>query len=117
MDLSQAIRKHTEWRLKLRSAISNRETLDVATIAKDNCCELGKWLHGEGKALFGTLRAYPVCVAAHANFHVEAGRVAQIINSKRYDDAGKMLDGDTPYVSASTAVGVAIVRLKKEAGM
>ena len=27
----------------------NNETMDVGTLAKDNCCELGKWLHGEAK--------------------------------------------------------------------
>ncbi len=47
MDLDQAVAKHAEWKVKFRKAISAKEQLDTASIAKDNCCELGKWLHGE----------------------------------------------------------------------
>ena len=43
MDLDQAIAKHAEWKLKFRSAISKQETMDVTTIAKDNCCDLGAY--------------------------------------------------------------------------
>lgn len=50
MDLNNAIAKHSEWKTKLRSAITRKETLDASTISKDNCCDLGKWLHGEAKS-------------------------------------------------------------------
>jgi len=55
MDLTQAIEKHSEWKAKFRSAISKHETMDADTISKDNCCELGKWLHGESQANSGNL--------------------------------------------------------------
>ena len=78
MDLNQALEKHAEWKLKFRSAINTQETMDVATISKDNCCELGKWLHSEAKTKFGSLQSYKQCVAKHALFHTEASKVAQI---------------------------------------
>jgi methyl-accepting chemotaxis protein len=84
-------------------------------ISKDNCCDLGIWLYGEGKSLHGSLASHTECSAKHKLFHVEAGKVASAINSKQYTEAEAMLNTDTPYFLASSAVGVAIMRLKKEA--
>ena len=115
MDLNNAIEKHAEWKMKFRAAISKKETMDASTITKDNCCELGKWLHGEAKAKFSSLQSHSACVAKHAAFHLEAGKVAQAINAKKFTEAETMLNTGTPYASASSAVGVAIMQLKKEA--
>ncbi len=101
--------------MKLRSAISKQESLDLATISKDNCCELGKWLHGDAKAKFGKLASYSECVSKHAAFHVEAGKVAAAIRAKKFTEAEAMLDANTGYNTASSAVGVAVIHLKKEA--
>ncbi|HET9651365.1 MAG TPA: CZB domain-containing protein [Usitatibacter sp.] len=117
MNLEHAIEKHAEWKLRFRTAMSKHETLDEAVIAKDDCCELGKWLHGDGKRRFGSLPGYLTCVARHAAFHGEAAKVAQAVNARRYEQAESMLEGNTTYADASTAVGVAILRLKKEAGL
>lgn len=117
MDLSQAIQKHAEWKLKFRNAINGLETLDFASIATDKCCELGKWLHGEGKIKYNELASHADCVTKHAAFHVEAGKVAAAINAKRYSEAEAMLGGGTRYASASSDVAVAITRLKREAGV
>ncbi len=115
MNLDQAIEKHTQWKMKLRSAISNQETLDVLSISKDNCCDFGKWLHGEAKPQVGHLASYADTVSRHSAFHVEAGKVASAINAKKYTEAEAMLGYGTPYESTSSAVGVSIIRLKKEA--
>ena len=55
MNLDEAVKKHIEWRAKFRLAIVKKEQMDAATISKDNCCEVGKWLHGEGKSRWGCL--------------------------------------------------------------
>lgn len=117
MNLDQAIKKHTEWKLKFRSAINKRETMDAVTIAKDNCCELGKWLHGEAKTKLGKLASYTQCVAKHAEFHTEASKVAHAINAKKFAEAEAMLNSGAPYMKISSAVGVSILALKKESGM
>lgn len=117
MDIDNAIAKHAEWKLKLRSAILKQETMDAATIAKDNCCDLGKWLHGEAKIKFAKLGSYTDCVTKHAAFHSEAGKIASTINLKKFAEAETMLNVGTPYSTASNAVGGAILRLKKEAGI
>jgi hypothetical protein len=115
MDLSQAVVKHSEWKIKFVKAIAGKEKLDAATIGKDNCCELGKWLHGEAKASYAALAGYRCCVTNHAAFHVEAGKVATTINAGRYDEASAMMGAGKPYAKASSAVGAAIMQLKGEA--
>jgi len=113
MDLDKAIGKHTEWKIKLRGAISNQESLDAVTIAKDNCCELGQWLHGEAKQQYQQFAAYSNCIKAHATFHQEAGKVATMINQKKFAEAEAMLGIGSPFSKASSEVGVAITQLKK----
>lgn len=117
MDLDQAIGKHTEWKAKFRLAISKKEPMDAKTISKDDCCDLGKWLHGEAKAKLATFASYSECMNKHAEFHVEAGKLARAINAKQYAKAEAMLGTGTPYAEVSSAVVVAIMRLKKEAGL
>lgn len=114
MNIDNALAAHAAWKVKLRSAIADCETLDVRAIGADNCCELGKWLHGDAKALLGGRATYADCVEKHAAFHREAGRVAQEINARRMEAASAMLDVGGAYMNASNAVGVAISRLKRE---
>lgn len=113
--LDVALHKHAEWKVKFRTAMSHHEKLDVATIAKDNCCDFGKWLHGDTKLHLGHLDSFLECVAKHAAFHIEASKVAQAINENRHQEAHNMLSTESSgFISASSAVGVAIMRLKKD---
>ncbi len=114
MDLEAAIQKHAEWKMMFQIAMTQRQELDPVIIAKDNYCELGKWLHGEAKSKYGNLSSYADCVSSHATFHFEAGKVAQAINSKKYVEAEKMLEKGTPYTNAANQVADAIMKLKKE---
>ena len=117
MNLDDAIAAHAEWKTKLRGAIRRREQLDAASISLDNKCPLGQWLHGEAKAKYGRLTSYGTCVDRHAEFHRCAGQVATNINAGNTTEAEAMLENGTPYADASSAVGVAILRLRKEAGI
>jgi methyl-accepting chemotaxis protein len=78
MDLKHAIEKHAEWKLKFRSAISKKETMDAGNISKDTCCDLGKWLHGEAKAKLGSLKSHSVCVSKHAASNAVGVAVLQL---------------------------------------
>ncbi len=112
--LDAAIQKHADWKVKLRTAISQQETLDATTIAKDNCCDFGKWLHGDGKNHFGHLANFNQCLSKHAQFHIEAGRVAVLINDHKYTQADQMIAADSTFGALSSEVGKAIIRLKKD---
>jgi methyl-accepting chemotaxis protein len=114
MDLDEAVGKHIEWKVKLRSSIVKKELVDAATIRRDNCCVLGKWLHGEGKNLHGNKSSFGPLVTRHAEFHRCAGNVADAINAKKYDQATVMLEGNSEFGVASFAVAAAIKALIKE---
>lgn len=114
MDLDHAIQAHAEWKVKLRAAIAKKDILDAAAISTDKHCPLGKWLHAEARQALGHTTSYARCVEDHAAFHKEAGKVAQAINARRYNEAESMLAAGTPYAKTSSAVGVAIIQLKQE---
>ena len=88
--------------------------MDVAAISKDNCCELGKWLNGEASYKYRQFDSYLKCVTQHKVFHVEAGKVASVINAKEYAEAEAMIGPGAAYNEASVATGIAIKNLKHE---
>jgi methyl-accepting chemotaxis protein len=114
IDLDKALEKHSEWKVKLRTAISKREEMDAATISRDDCCDFGKWLHLDVKSHLAQKPSYVDCVSKHAAFHIEAGRIANMINAQKFGEAESLLGNGSAFVSASTAVGIAIMRLKKD---
>ena len=116
MNLDDAIASHTKWKLKLRSAIANQESLDAATIGVDDRCEFGKWLHGPAKVSYGALASYRGCLAAHKDFHLEAARVARLICQMKFDEATESIGAESEFGRASKAVCLAIVQLKLEVG-
>jgi hypothetical protein len=115
MNLTQAISKHIEWKVKFMSTILKQESMDTETISKDNCCELGKWLHGDGKTQFENFASYAICLEKHATFHLEAGKIAAKINEKKFNDAKAMLNVGQPYTTSSNKLNLAIKNLANEA--
>ena len=114
MDLDKAIAKHAEWKVKLRTAIGQKQQLNAAEVSRDHGCELGAWLHGSARSELSKLESYASCVSSHAAFHTQAGRVATAINSGKLAEAESMLAADSPYARASNEVALALRRLKKE---
>lgn len=115
MDLDEAISAHDQWAFKFRDAIATGDSMDAATISKDNCCKLGKWLYGEGRTMHGSLSRFTDVVAKHAEFHKHAGKVAEAINAQKHQEAKDMIDyASTPYGLASQEVKTAILHLKRE---
>ncbi len=114
MNLDTALQKHIDWKQHFRNAITKQQQMDVTTIAKDNCCELGIWLHGEAKVKYSTLSNYSLVLTKHAEFHVEAGKIASAINANSYAVAQEMLTGDASFTKVSIEVGVALMHLKLE---
>jgi methyl-accepting chemotaxis protein len=76
MTPKDAITAHVNWKLRIHAFLTGKlsEKLDPTTIARDNVCELGKWLYGEGKGKMPTAQ-HAALVAAHGSFHKEAARI------------------------------------------
>lgn len=113
MDLSRATEAHTAWKVKLRVAIGNRDKLDAVKISADNCCELGKWLHGAARSEVGPRPELETLLTTHATFHREAGRVAERINARDFPAARAMLEKGSTFVQASHDVASAIGALRR----
>ena len=114
INLKDAIKAHADWRNKLRLAITKRETLDAAAAGRDDCCTLGKWLHGTGQSRFGSRSTFIQLLDAHRSFHQEAGKVARTVNDGHYEEASRMLSNDTAYSHASGTVRHLIIELSKQ---
>ena len=88
-DFSAIIQAHLNWKKRLRVATndpSEAARLDPQTICKDNLCDLGKWLYGDGQACCSTLPEYGRLKSRHAEFHACAGDIAE--KAKSGDIAG-----------------------------
>jgi methyl-accepting chemotaxis protein len=114
INFDEVLQKHSDWKVKLRAAINQKEDLDAATIAKDNCCDFGKWLYSDAKTQLGHRASFTECVAKHAAFHIEAGKIATAINAKKFTEADRMLGAGSAFNNATNDVGIAVLRLKKD---
>jgi anti-anti-sigma regulatory factor len=93
--LEVAKESHFNWTDRFSDAISNRQTVDVKEIKRDDCCELGRWLKVEGKTLYGPLREFTDLDRVHTRFHSVAGVVATVVNSGRSELAKSMLESSS----------------------
>ncbi|NMM26717.1 MAG: HAMP domain-containing protein [Glaciimonas sp.] len=114
INLDNAIQAHAEWRTKLRAAAMHNQEVDAETIGRDDCCELGKWLHGAGNAKFGGKSTFVALINGHQEFHNEAGKVARVINQGTGAKAEQMLDSGTPFANISNEIDRLIVQFRSE---
>lgn len=113
VDVDTYIDAHRQWKVKLRNAIENRETVDTGTLSRDDCCALGKWVYGEGRQLFGDRPSFAELIAKHQTFHRVAGQVGEMVNQKRYNEAEDALGAGTPFSDATRAVVLVLSSAKR----
>jgi len=116
IDLDNAIAAHADWRSKLRTAASRHEheQLDTDTIQRDDCCELGKWLHGPGGAQYGSRATFVQLIAEHKHFHQEAVKVARVANTGDSAQVEEMMGSGSAFSHSTNEVSRLIVQLKSE---
>ena len=82
------VASHGYWKEQLCEAIVNKTILDVSHILKDDVCDLGHWLHSEEEHPHLThLQSYHDLKKKNAEFHIQAAKVAEQINAKKYETA------------------------------
>ena len=104
IDIDAIIDGHRMWKVKLRDAIETRTTVDTATLSRDDCCALGKWVYGEGNKRFGSQLSFTMLIERHKNFHRVAGQVGNLINGKQYLEAEQAVAPGTPFAMATREV-------------
>ena len=114
MNFDDAIAAHIKWKVRLTQFIdgTGTEKLQSALVCKDNLCDLGKWIYGDG-AKYKAASHYQDLVKKHANFHVCAGDVVKKVEGG--DKAGAKAALGGPFAAASKETVTAIMELKKEA--
>lgn len=114
MDIKLILSTHYAWKVKFMHAVFSGKPIDSTDIKKDDRCDAGKWLHGEGKLNYGHLPSYETCINRHAEFHIEAAKIASTINEKKFTEAKKLLSFDSDFSLAARELWIALKQLKQE---
>ena len=91
MDFSRLILAHSRWKRHLRDAIEGGKTLDAATAGRDDQCELGKWMGGEGAA-YANLPASQDLKVKHTKFHASVAKLIRQVPALPKEKALELLD-------------------------
>jgi methyl-accepting chemotaxis protein len=116
VNLEETLNSHAEWKEKFIAAIRSREQLDSECISSERHCQLGRWLLEEASHLHGPERIHMRLVQTHTAFHLEADRVARLINDQQYETALAQMSLASPLALASHAVYAAITLFFCEVG-
>lgn len=111
MDFEGAILAHSRWKRRLQAGMTGGEPLDTAVVARNDQCDLGRWLQGEGKT-HASVPEFGRLVQAHTAFHTCAATVAARINRGDTAGANQMLSLQGEFTQASSAVVQAIAGLR-----
>lgn len=112
VDVDGVIDAHRQWKVKLRDAIESHAKVDAATLSRDDCCVLGKWIYGDGQRL-ASRPNFSELVARHKHFHQVAGQVGELINRRAYREATEALAPGTPFSNATTDVVMVLSSAKR----
>jgi methyl-accepting chemotaxis protein len=84
---------HRNWRRRLTDYIhgTSADEFNEAVVCRDDRCELGAWIQGEGNRLFGKLPVFSILREHHAAFHRSAGHVVHIYKAEGRATAIKAL--------------------------
>ena len=118
MDFSAAIRAHANWRLRLSTYCqgSLKEEINIQTLAKDNACDLGKWLYGEGQKYRWDPKLEEL-IKAHAAFHRSAAAIVVMVHSGKRKEAESLLNSnESQYAKLSVQVVGILMKLRTQYG-
>jgi len=91
MNYDQIILAHSKWKARLKQALQGQEQLDIQVVGKDDQCELGKWIYGEGTK-HANLSAYNDLKTKHTRFHACIPTVVNVARSSSPAKALELLD-------------------------
>lgn len=77
LNMKEVLDAHMAWAKRLENILAgtSNEHLDLAVVASDCECTLGKWLYGPAKRLMGHSGDYEDLRKVHADFHMNAAEV------------------------------------------
>jgi hypothetical protein len=115
MNFDEVIFAHSNWKNRFKLFLEGKEKLEQHIVAKDNLCELGKWLSGAGK-VHAHLPEYGSLKEKHTHFHTVAAQIVAQAPKLPQDKARQLVDVGTDYAKASAACVNAISTLRRVLG-
>jgi hypothetical protein len=93
LDIDAAVLAHQQWKQRLLAHLAgNAEAgLDVERICSDDRCDLGRWIHGQGRARLGTFPGFTALRSHHRMFHHVACNVLALEKAGKRVDARRMV--------------------------
>lgn len=93
LDFVAAIEAHRKWKQRLTAYAegTSSESLDHAVICRDDQCALGKWIYGNGVTYTGHLPLFHQLKAKHAQFHISASQVVELVQHAQKDAAMELI--------------------------
>ena len=113
MNFNVVINAHTAWKHKFRQFLEGTEKLQAEMVAKDNQCELGKWIYGEGSQL-AALPEFSEMKRKHAEFHQVASQVVRQSKALSKEAALALVEVGTDFAKASAQCVNSISTLKQK---
>jgi hypothetical protein len=116
MNYDEMILAHDRWKIRLKTLISQKERINAEPMSRDDQCDLGKWIYGDGKR-FAAMEAFKDLVDKHAKFHKTIGNVVRQAQTLPPDQAMELLHPlKSEFGRTSAACINAIAGLKKLLG-
>ncbi len=106
-------RAHAEWMAELREFIYGNGNMVSERVARDDLCELGEWLYGEGKR-FRHLEEYDNARQVHAALHRHAAHVVNLVRIGRRTEAAAHVAPGGKLRKKSAALVKAFARLNRK---
>jgi aerotaxis receptor len=110
--LDQAYQAHLQTKAELIAKAVGCDIKDVAKFMADDSCALGKWLYGEGRQKYGSMREYELLLAAHQTFYCVIAIIADVAAQRESANFHEALIESAHLKAASTEVGLAIRNLR-----
>jgi Chemoreceptor zinc-binding domain len=104
INLYDAVLAHKAWKKRLFEYLEGRskENLEPNKIGVDYLCVLGKWIHSDGMAHFGSEPDFIKLVGEHAKFHQHAAKVVEAHQLGNSNLAMEILTGSFDEQSRKT---------------
>ena len=112
LDIDMAMSAHENWKLRLSAYLEGHSTerFSAEEICFDDRCDLGRWIHGDGKARLGNFPGFAALMGHHKMFHYAASNVVSLAKSGRSNDAHNMLHGQFAKFSGEVMQDLEVLR-------
>lgn len=77
INIDTLISQHLKWKAQAESLFNeaNCKTINPTVIGRDNCCDLGKWIHSPKSEFLSSNETFQQLKKAHKGFHLYAGSI------------------------------------------